>query len=619
MLLKNSIQRPSHIWTLYGILLSILGLIAYYDAFSLSVETHDREYMIDAAASGILDIFSADKHMPGRPFFELLVWMEYQFWQDDVRYFHIAGIVLHIGASYLLAIVLSQRNIALSISLTAGFLFLLNTAHFRAIHWISAHCYSLSLLCGFAAMYCFYRWLQSNHWHLAILTYVATIAGVLSHISTAVILPVLLLDTRLSGQQAKRPIWFISFLSISALLCIFFIKSHYTLAPQVDILTDEWTFYEPLIQFVYLLGRLISTLHWLPFALYEPHSWDYALGAAGICAALILIIRYPSQINIYGLLWLFGGLVPFLLIDFHYIMTMSAGPSRYLYMAGVGAAILLAQGIRNISLSTQAYLYTNKKTEYSRIPHAAIVLTVAFSSIFYHAQSEAVSLYTSARNDLANGYTGSGVSQLQEVVERNSTLVDLKDTYERLFTPLTRMDLSEAAHVVAQGRKRFPESRDLILGEMVLQSLQATDIEQDEIVESIALLGQDSEISNLLNGWYHNVSELKMKNSDLTAAVAALDILIRTTPKNSTTTLWNSAVLFIRLGAYDTARKRLEEILASGSTEANVLYLLARMCIYQNDLTSAEIHVNKLLEIDPLNNEALALKEYLLQKTQPKQ
>ena len=618
MLLKNSIQRPSHIWTLYGILLSLLGLIAYYDAFSLSVETHDREYMLDAAASGILDIFSADKHMPGRPFFELFVWMEYQFWQDKVRYFHIAGIVLHIGASYLLAIILSQRSIALPISLAAGLLFLLNTAQFRAIHWISAHCYSLSLICGFVAMYCFYRWLQSNHWRFAILTYVATIAGVLSHISTAVILPVLLLDTRLSGQQAKRPIWFISFLSISALLCIFFIKSHYTLAPQVDILTDEWTFYEPMIQFVYLLGRLIATLHWLPFALYEPHSWDYALGAAGICAALILVIRYPSQINLYGLLWLLGGLVPFLLIDFHYIMTMSAGPSRYLYMAGVGAAILLAQGIYNISLSAQAYLYTDKKTEYSRIPHAVIVLTVACISIFYHAQSEAVSLYTSARNDLANGYAESGVSQLQEVVERNSTLVDLKDTYERLFTPLTRRDLSEAAHVVAQGRKRFPESGTLILGEMVLQSLQARNVEQDEIVESIAQFGQYRAASNTLQLWYHNISELEEENDNLNSAASALDILIRTTPKDSTT-LWNSAVLYFQLGAYDTVRKRLEEILSLGSTEAKVLDLLARVCIHQNDLTSAEIHVNKLLKIDPLNSEALAIKEYLLQNTQPKQ
>ena len=111
-----------------------------------------------------------------------------------------------------------------------------------------------------------------------------------------------------------------------------------------------------------------------------------------------------------------------------------------------------------------------------------------------------------------------------------------------------------------------------------------------------------------------------MKNGDLTAAVAALDILIRTTPKNSTTTLlWNSAVLFIRLGVHDTARKRLEEILALSFTGANVLYLLARACIYQNDLTDAEIHVNKLLKIDPLNNEALALREYLLQNTQPKQ
>ena len=614
---KKTIKSVRWNWLLYFAGLCILGAITFEGTLQLSYGTHDRDYMTDSAAGKIGHMFSAEKIIPGRPFFELLLWMQYLLWQDDIQLFHLTGVVLHLLASGFLSLILNQRNTALPISLTAGFLFLLNTAHFRAIHWVSAHCYPLALLCCFTAMYCFYRWLLSHRWQYVILTYLAALAGTLSHICAIVVLPMLWLDAKPFGYP-KQTVWFLISLGLSSLLCILFITQYYPSAPQTTqaITNTEWNLTGAIVAFIFLLGRLVTTLHWLPFALYETHIWDYVLGVMTVLVAFILMTRYRSATNLYGLFWLLGGLAPFLLMNAHHIQSMQSGPSRYLYMAGVGAAILLANGVYSGMCFISSRFSLQHKAPHRAILYATPLFFTAASSIYYHRQSEIVSLYASARNDLATGYTETGVSQFRGVLERNNQLVDLKDAYERLFTPLTRIDLSEAARVATEGRRRFPESTKLILREKVIQSLQTTGVEQDEIVESIALLGQDSEISNALNMWYHNVSELKAKNGDLTAAVAALDILIRTTPKNSTT-LWNSAVLYFQSGAYGAARGRLEEILAAGSTETKVLDLLARLCMHQNDFASAEVHIKKMLEIDPSNREAISLQEFLNLNTKP--
>ena len=47
--------------------------------------------------------FAAEKRMPGRPFFELLL-LQYAIWGNDPRLFHCAGVVLHVVAAWVLAL-----------------------------------------------------------------------------------------------------------------------------------------------------------------------------------------------------------------------------------------------------------------------------------------------------------------------------------------------------------------------------------------------------------------------------------------------------------------------------------------------------------------------------------
>jgi Flp pilus assembly protein TadD len=109
-----------------------------------------------------------------------------------------------------------------------------------------------------------------------------------------------------------------------------------------------------------------------------------------------------------------------------------------------------------------------------------------------------------------------------------------------------------------------------------------------------------------------------MENGNLPAASMISDIRLQSIPDDSEV-LWDSAIIYAKLTRFDAARKQLEKILISGAPEIKVLTLLARICIHQNDPTSAETHINQLLEIDPSNSEALSLKESLDQNTQPKQ
>ena len=49
-------------------------------------------------------IFSAEKRMPGRPFFELLLLLQYATWGNDPRLFHWAGVVLYAVTAWVLVL-----------------------------------------------------------------------------------------------------------------------------------------------------------------------------------------------------------------------------------------------------------------------------------------------------------------------------------------------------------------------------------------------------------------------------------------------------------------------------------------------------------------------------------
>ena len=80
----------------------------------------------------------------GRPAAELAKWLGYVVWGNDLGWFHLYVVAVHTVATLILARVAWRMGMGLYLSFTGGVLFLINVAHFRAVHWISGPGLSLS-------------------------------------------------------------------------------------------------------------------------------------------------------------------------------------------------------------------------------------------------------------------------------------------------------------------------------------------------------------------------------------------------------------------------------------------------------------------------------------------
>ncbi len=72
----------------------------------LHLATHDPETLQDSAliSADFTYLFSTGEfHTSGRPLYEALVWLQYELWGEDMRYYHFAGVALHCAATLLLA------------------------------------------------------------------------------------------------------------------------------------------------------------------------------------------------------------------------------------------------------------------------------------------------------------------------------------------------------------------------------------------------------------------------------------------------------------------------------------------------------------------------------------
>lgn len=136
------------------VLICVLSWVYLGSVANLQWSTHDREYIRDsiALASDPSQFFAADKLMPGRPTLELVLWGWFAVWGDSALAFHLLGIFLHVLCSWLLFVVVRSFGFTYGAALLASVFFLIHVGHFRAIHWVSAFCYSIVLLCALASM-----------------------------------------------------------------------------------------------------------------------------------------------------------------------------------------------------------------------------------------------------------------------------------------------------------------------------------------------------------------------------------------------------------------------------------------------------------------------------------
>ncbi len=191
-----SIPDTRATWAAYGVLLALVALLFFAGLADLPLDTHDGDYFRDSAdvLADPAAFFAADKRMPGRPVLELVMLLQYAAWGTNVAAYHLFSGLLHCVAAFTLARAAHALGLDLACALLTGLLFPVNVSHFNAVHWISAQCYPLVLICGSLALIAY----SCNR---PFLVYALLLLGVLCHISAAAFWPLLLY---LAWRQGDR-------------------------------------------------------------------------------------------------------------------------------------------------------------------------------------------------------------------------------------------------------------------------------------------------------------------------------------------------------------------------------------------------------------------------------
>ena len=337
-------------WLVYIALIALLTTLFFGSLSDLLYDTHDEDYMRDSAeiSRDLARLFAPDKRMPGRPTFELVIWLGYEIWGDDPQLFHLLGGFLHAGASLALAFACRRIGMSVELSLATGLLFLVNVAHFSAVHWISALCYPMVMVCAALSISSYLKWVESRRWPYLVAVYVLSMVGILAHVAM-VVMPVFLFS--LSWQKGENGRTLRLLIPLLALLggSVLAIKGFYSHAPQLSILAAEIDVVDIFQGYLWLWSRLFTTAHWLPLKPFQFHLWELFIGAGGMIFFIFSVWKRIPYLAIWNT-WIFLHLLPFLSLRFAFIQSIPAGPSRYLYIASAGSSALIAWGLYKFCL-----------------------------------------------------------------------------------------------------------------------------------------------------------------------------------------------------------------------------------------------------------------------------
>lgn len=433
------------------------------------LDVHDHETFRDNVAIGedFSFFFSPEKQQPtGRPAADLAKYIAYEIGGNDPGFFHLLVVAVHTLAAIVLASLSRRLGMGLRLSLAAGLLFLVNVAHFQAVHHISALDYPLALALGLGALHCYLTWTSTGRWPWLLAFYLASVVSIAALAVMVFLWPFCLYLSWSRGQELKtavRPLLPLLALMAVELVLIVAITPGETNAGRAIGLYLERDAADLLMGMgevlLWFSSRLVTTAHWLLLPLYELQPWELYAGA-GVLAGLAVLLRWKGSPGSLWSVWVLLSLLPFLpLTDAEGILQRPSGPSRYLYLATAGTSVLLAWGLE-ASLRLRSggrYLYT------------AILAGVLISSHASLKRVEALSLYASGRNYIARGDTETGVEQLKRAIDQGRDRIDLEDAYERICYMGMGMDEEEA--VLDEALAEFPTNPELNLYKLAFDSM----------------------------------------------------------------------------------------------------------------------------------------------------
>ncbi|MEE3259056.1 MAG: hypothetical protein VX293_07590 [Candidatus Latescibacterota bacterium] len=441
-------------WLIYAAFLALVALLFFFDLSGLPLDTHDEDYFRDSADAleNPTAFFAPDKRMPGRPALELVLLLQYLAWGENPAAYHLCGGLLHLVAALVLARAGRALGLELALALLTGLLFLINVSHFNAVHWISAQCYALVLICGCLAQ-CAYLL------NRPLLVYALLLVAMLFHIAAAAFLPFFFyLAWRRGDPSAFR-----RYLPLGILLATLALglKLGYPQAPQTSVVAAGFAPWGVLRNLLICWSRLFSTAHWLPHPLHLFAVWEWVTGAVALLACVAFQWRYRFPLSEWQA-WILVHLLPPLLLAPAYIQTIPSGPSRYLYLSSAGIAGLLAWTLRQLAARVPML---------SRPILTLLVILVSWTSYIGLEKATAITHYAAGRHYLADHQLDQGILELSRAIAIAPETIDLEDAYVRLVPMLYNRGDQRADSTLAAALGRFPQNHTLRLMRLALDSL----------------------------------------------------------------------------------------------------------------------------------------------------
>jgi tetratricopeptide (TPR) repeat protein len=519
-------------WIPFSLLTAVVAGICFGSLTEHLLDTHDAESFSDnlAISEDFSFFFSANKQLPsGRPLAELSKWLAYLIWGNDPSWFHLLVIMLHAVASVLLAVWAYQAGFERRLAYTGSLLFLVNVAHFRAVHYISALDYPLATALALGALICCGRYFLSSQFRWVIVAVVLLSSATMAHLGASIALPVCIywgFCSRLTLKRHWRALVVVAAVELPLAAYLLISSSSDTSTGQALLTygTDGATelslgFWRVLL---WLAGRCLTTAHWVPMPLYHLAAWELYAGAAVLAALLLVAGRRRVPEAVFAC-WTILALVPFAIVNEQIVLNLPAGPSRYLYLASAGSSLLLAKVLWSAA---------RRCGRWKELAVGIGLATVVFSSYVALKRAEAISLYTSARSYVARNEIATGIDRLRQAVAMKSGFIDLEDAYDRLCFLLIGIGEDGTRATLAAATRRFPDHAKLHIYQQVMSAM-----DPDSLVRGPAN-ARLTAISRLAPGngpliaqAFHNAGDGHYRNLEIEAAIKAYKRSLRFDPE----------------------------------------------------------------------------------------
>ncbi|MBD2482742.1 hypothetical protein [Planktothrix sp. FACHB-1365] len=192
----------------------VLSVIIYFPIINSFFLSDDFTWIYQIQTQGIFGVWTTAPDVFFRPIISILLFLDYQIWGLNPVGYHLTNIIFHGICSFFVYLISSQllvhshfsKKTSQSISIIAGFLFLVLPSHVEAVTWISARS-DVVATCFFLAAfnsYLYYKHNSNKFWLLS--SYVWFIFALLSK-ESVIIYPGLILGYEIyQFFQNKKPL-----------------------------------------------------------------------------------------------------------------------------------------------------------------------------------------------------------------------------------------------------------------------------------------------------------------------------------------------------------------------------------------------------------------------------